>query len=58
VLRWINSGELRATNLGDGKRPRWMVDEEDLEAFKAARRNTPAVKAQRRTKRPKVTEYF
>jgi hypothetical protein len=58
VLGWLRSGQLKASNVGDGKTKRWLADEEDLEAFLAARRNTPAVKARRATKRPKVTEYF
>lgn len=50
VLAWIKSGELRAIDgsARRGKRPRYLVDIEDLEAFEAARAIVPAVKPTRR----------
>lgn len=51
VLRWIESGELKAVNVATrvGGRPRWRVSEESLAAFEQARTNaTPAKQARRR----------
>ena len=40
VLGWIRSGELRAVNVGrrpGGKKPRWRITQEALEAFEQLR---------------------
>jgi predicted site-specific integrase-resolvase len=59
VLGWINAGQLRAVNVGDGKlRPRWRVDEADLQSFLSRRSATPSPPPRRRRKLPTVTEYF
>lgn len=60
VLGWIQSGELRAINLGNGMRPRWRIMPEDLKAFLERRAAQPALKATRRRRKvdPAVTEYF
>lgn len=41
VRRLINSGELRAVNIGgaDGRATRWRIDPEDLEAWLRSREN-------------------
>ncbi len=61
VLAWIDSGKLRAINLGSGARPRWHVLPEDLAAFLEGRAATPApVKGKRRKAKsePKVIEFY
>ena len=45
VLRLINAGELRAANVGTGRKARWSVAERDLEAFLERRTNAPAPRA-------------
>ncbi len=51
VLRWIANGELRAVNVGSGrKRPRWRIAAEDVAAFEAARTAQPQTPTQRRKK--------
>jgi hypothetical protein len=43
VLAFIRAGHLRAINVGLGTtRPRWIIDERDLEKFEQARANRPA----------------
>lgn len=60
ILAWIASGEIRASNLGNGSRPRWRIMPDDLQAFldrRAAQPTTPAPR--RRRKKPEnITEYF
>ena len=52
VVGWIRSGQLMATNVGDGAmRPRFRVSPEALERFLAARSTAPAPRAVRRQKR-------
>jgi excisionase family DNA binding protein len=64
VRGWIKSGELRAVNCGSkasGKKPRWRISEDALEAFLAARSATPEPKPVRRRRRQAdtpVIEYF
>ena len=60
VLRLIRAGELRAINTGTGsKRPRWIVDAEDLKAFEGRRANAGrVVKAVRPQPRSAVPNYF
>ena len=44
VLGWIRSGQLRAINAaGDArsKKPRWLIDVEDLAAFERSRSTSP-----------------
>lgn len=54
VHAWIKSGELKAFNAATrvGQRPRYLVDETDLEAFELARAVVPATKQVRRKKKP------
>jgi len=55
VLGWIRSGELRAVNVGrrvGGKKPRWRITQEALEAFETARTHTPPLPRAKRRKRP------
>jgi hypothetical protein len=43
VRGWIRRGELRAINVGSGsKRPRFLIDAVDIEAFEKAREVIPA----------------
>ena len=62
VLGWIRSGELRAVNVGrrpGGKKPRWRITQEALEAFEQLRRPTPSVPRARRRRRPaEVIEFY
>ena len=55
VLGWIRSGELRAVNVGrrpGGKKPRWRITQEALEAFEQLRTAAPPAPRLRRRKRP------
>ena len=48
VIRWINEGLLKATNVGDGtQRPRWQIEQEDLEEAIERMKNA------RKTRKPK-----
>lgn len=54
VLSWINSGELRAINVGrkaDARKPRWRITAAALEAFEAMRTATPPPPRTKRRKR-------
>ena len=54
VRAWIASGELRAWNSAtraDGTRPRWKIDRESIEIFKARRAAQVAVRPVRRRRR-------
>ena len=51
VLAWIRSGELKASNLSKGSRPRYRVTPDDLAAFLKSRQpEAPKGRAARRTK--------
>jgi excisionase family DNA binding protein len=51
VLDWIRSGQLRAVNVGSGrKRPRWRIDPADVTVFEASRTAQPQVPTHRRKK--------
>ena len=51
VLAWIKTGQLRAVNVGSGrKRPRWRIDPADVAVFEAARTAQPQTTTQRRKK--------
>lgn len=55
VLSWVRAGELKAVNVGrrlNGKKPRWRVTQESLEAFEALRTPTPPAPRARRRKLP------
>ena len=62
VLGWIRSGELRAVNVGrrpGGKKPRWRITQEALEAFEQLRTAAPPAPRLRRRKRPAdVIEFY
>jgi len=61
VGKWIRSGELAAVDVSEsrGRRPRWRVSQEALDAFLASRGNRPPAKVtRRRRKSPGVTEFF
>jgi excisionase family DNA binding protein len=62
VLTWIESGELRAINVGvaPGKlKPRWRITAAALEAFELARTQAPAPSKSRRRKRAAdVIEFY
>ena len=63
VLGWIRSGELRAVNVGrrvGGKKPRWRITQEALEAFELLRTpGPPPARMKRRKKRPTdVIEFY
>ena len=63
VRQWIKSGELPACNCGStgsGKKPRWRISQNDLDAFLQRRSATPAVKAVRRRRRvdASIIEFF
>jgi hypothetical protein len=61
-LRLIRAGELRAINTGTGtRRPRWIVDQTDLDEFERRRANNPAVlkiEARPRRRTAGVPNYF
>jgi hypothetical protein len=48
VRAWIRSGALRASNLNDARRPRWIIRRDDLDAFVQARRVEPQQPTTRR----------
>lgn len=62
VLGWIESGELKAFNVGrtPGKeKPRWRVTEAALAAFETLRTPTPPQpKARRRKRQTNVIEFY
>ena len=61
VLAWINSGELRAVNVGrrpGAKKPRWRITQAALEAFELARTATPPPPRTRRRKPADVIEFY
>ena len=53
VLGWFKAGELRAINAASrpNGRPRYLIDESDIEAFEARRAVNPTVRPQRRRRR-------
>ena len=62
VLAWIRRGELRAVNVAatSGRRPRWRIAQEALDAFLIARSPTPPLHAVRRRRRadPQIIQFF
>ncbi|MGA2798246.1 MAG: DNA-binding protein [Thermoguttaceae bacterium] len=62
ILTWIETGELAAINAATkpGGRPRFLIDEKDIELFELRRSTTPAPKSirRRRAKDMEVIEYF
>jgi excisionase family DNA binding protein len=61
IIGWIRAGELRAADLAQrrGGRPRYRVNETDLEAFLARRSVTPLPRTRRRARKSEaVTAYF
>jgi hypothetical protein len=60
VVHWIVSGELRAIDASTrrDKRPRYLIDEDDIAAFEAARQVTPPAPAPTRRKRSKLPSGF
>ncbi len=61
ILDWIANGELRASNVGNGSRPRWRIMPDDLQAFLDRRAAKPptAKSTRRRRKQPAgVIEFF
>ncbi len=59
----IRSGELPAINIAtdrDGKRPRYLIDQRDIEAFENSRAVVPPAPRQKRRRRrdPAIKEYF
>lgn len=39
VLSWIKSGDLEASNIGQGSRPRWLIQSAAVDAFLKSRSN-------------------
>ena len=62
VLHWIQSGQLKALNVGvdpGKKKPRWRVTDAALEAFELARSTTPpATKVRRRRQQAEIVEFI
>lgn len=61
VLGWIKSGQLKAMNMGrtpGGKKPRWRVTQEWLDAFEQARTATADAPRTRRPKPANVVEFY
>jgi excisionase family DNA binding protein len=63
VLRWINQGELIASDCsrGQGRKPRWRILEDDLKSFLRMRRNRPAkevVERRRKAVGDDVIQFF
>jgi len=60
VLGWIQSGELRAIDAATvrGGRPRYLIDEKDIEAFEVARAVTPPRPIVQRRRKTALKEFF
>jgi excisionase family DNA binding protein len=63
ILRWINSGQLLAVNVGrspGARKPRWRISEQALADFEAARRTTapPPPRTRRRQRPADVIEFY
>ncbi len=65
IIGWIRAGELRAINVAEGpkKRPRYLIDRADIEAFERARTVVPdgglsTTAKLRRRAAGNVTEFF
>lgn len=61
ILAWIRSGELKAIDASTrrGKRPRYLIDVEDLKAFEERRLVRQPPKTSRKPQRPAdVTSYY
>lgn len=59
VREWIRSGQLRASNVASGNRPRWKIKRSDLETFLQTRQANPApAPRERRRNNGDVTEFF
>ncbi len=61
VLGWIRTGQLRAVNVSDSRRPRWRIAPADLEAFEEKR--TATVRAPVPARQPRkslvgIKEFF
>lgn len=51
VLGWIRSGDLEASNIGQGSRPRWIIQRSSIDAFLQARSNKSEAKGAKPSKR-------
>ncbi|MBL8855575.1 MAG: helix-turn-helix domain-containing protein [Planctomycetaceae bacterium] len=49
VREWIDTKQLRATNVSRGKQPRWRVRISDLRAFMSTRSNQATTESSRNT---------
>jgi excisionase family DNA binding protein len=59
VRDWIRSGQLRASNVASGNRPRWKIQRSDLETFLQTRQADPVpVRRNNRRNNGDVTEFF
>jgi transposase len=60
VIGWIRRGELRAIDVATrrGRRPRYLVDVNDLAAFERSRHVEPVTKSVRRRRSPRVISFF
>ena len=60
VLAWIRVGELRAVNIARCAvgRPRWLIDESDIQEFERRRTASPSVRTRRRRQSQSIIEYF
>jgi excisionase family DNA binding protein len=59
VRDWIRSGQLRASNVANGNRPRWKIQRSDLETFLQTRQPDPAPpQRERRRNSGEVIEFF
>ena len=64
VVGFILSGELKASNMASRRdgRPRYLIDESDIERFERSREVVPLPKSKtprlRRKSDPGVTEFF
>ncbi len=50
VLAWIRSGQLKASNLSNGRKARWVITPSDLQAFLKSKQPDKAAPRQRRSK--------
>ena len=60
VLRWIDSGQLKAVNVATNPtgRPRWRVSDHSLAEFEQARANVPPLQPTRRRSAAPVTRRY
>lgn len=59
VIAWIRSGQLKASNIGQGdQRPRYRIQPSELESFLRKRQPETQTRKQRAKREPDVIQFF